>query len=153
MKMSLFRLFVYGIPQSIAIVFLAWSIAKADLKWKKIIPFGIVLAWATYLVRLTPTAFGVHTIVNIIILTFLTHLYGKAGLLRAVYSVLISYVILVLAESGSYYFVRFAFHLTLPQILHDEFLLTVSSMPAIILLVLTALLVKYIYDKKDMNFV
>ncbi len=62
MNIRFLALVFQGIPEQIAIVPLAFVIAKVPIRWIEIIPIGIGLAFVAYVLRLLPITFGVHTI-------------------------------------------------------------------------------------------
>lgn len=77
-KIPLIALLLQGIPEQIAVVTLAFVIARISLKWNKVLLIGIVLAFCAYVIRLFPIPFGIHTILLIFLLfIFLTRLGKK----------------------------------------------------------------------------
>lgn len=62
MKISFAVLLLQGIPETVAVVTIAFIIAKLPLDWPKIIVIGACLAFIAYFVRLFPIPFGIHTI-------------------------------------------------------------------------------------------
>lgn len=52
MNIPLIALFLQGIPETVALVTLAFVIARIPLKWNKALLFGTVLALCAYVVRL-----------------------------------------------------------------------------------------------------
>ena len=140
--MSLFRFIFLGIPETIALVTLVFVIAKAKINWKKIIFLGVLLTCTAYLLRLIPITFGVHTLVNIGLLIFLMTYLEKVDLIRSIISVLIGYFCLIVIEAVTHMATLPIFNLSVEQVINNEFLLTVSGIPQVILLFLIAFIVK-----------
>ncbi|HVJ49411.1 hypothetical protein [Desulfitobacterium sp.] len=90
-----------GIPEQIAVVALAFIIARIPFQWKRVIPIGIFLALVAYIVRLLPVPFGIHTIVLVILLFILLTIMGRGDVSQAIIATLISFLALVLFEIGS----------------------------------------------------
>ncbi|MEL7565028.1 MAG: hypothetical protein AAGU27_09120 [Dehalobacterium sp.] len=142
MEMSWFRLAFYGIPENIALVVLAFAIAKAKFDWKRIILMGTLLACIAFVTRLIPITFGVHTLVCLGLLIFLLNYFQKVDLIRSILSVLISAFILILGEYCSRMATLAIFNLTMEEVTNSEFLITVTGIPEVVLLFILALLIK-----------
>lgn len=147
MEMSLFRLVFYGIPEYIALVALAFAIAKEKFDWKRIILLGLFLACTAYAIRLIPITFGVHTIFGIGLLIFFLNYLVQVDLTRSITSVLLTYIILTVAETVSRTVTLKLLHLSIDEVMRSEFLITVTGLPEVILLFLTAFIIKKTYLK------
>lgn len=100
MKIPLLSLFLQGIPESIATYTLAFVIAKLPLEWKKLAGYGILGAFCSYIIRLLPITFGVHTIFLIGLQFFILIQTGKVTILTSLKASLISFLSLVLLETA-----------------------------------------------------
>lgn len=87
-----------GIPEEIAVVTLAFVIARVSLRWSLIILIGAVLGVTAYLVRLLPIPFGVHTIVLLILLFLSLLILGKADPSSSLLASFLSYLALAVTE-------------------------------------------------------
>lgn len=90
-------LLLQGIPEQVAVVTLAFVIARISLKWKKIIVFGTVLALISYVVRLF-IPFGIHTILLIILLFIALTWLGKGDFSLSLIASLLSFLVLAIFE-------------------------------------------------------
>lgn len=99
MRIPFVSLLLQGIPETVAIVFSAFIIAKLPLEWSKIILIGVSLAFATYLIRLFPIPFGVHTICTVFLLFVILNILTKRDISLSFMASLISYIILALCET------------------------------------------------------
>ncbi|KUO64103.1 MAG: hypothetical protein APF84_08315 [Gracilibacter sp. BRH_c7a] len=98
MRIPLLALIFQGIPEQIAVVTLVFVLTRIRLEWKKIVLFGIILAFAAYVLRLFPITFGIHTIVLIgLQFVFLVQLY-QAPVIIALRGTLIAFLIFIVIE-------------------------------------------------------
>lgn len=87
-----------GIPECIGLVTLCYALLKIAPEWAKIVKVGILLGVITYFVRMLPIIPGVHTLILILILTLLLRRAIALPLSRLFITVLLSALLLVLAE-------------------------------------------------------
>lgn len=99
MKIPLLNLLFQGIPESIALVTLAFVIAKIPLKWINIITIGTFLAICAYVIRQLPIPFGIHIVVNLILLFIFLLRQGQGDLSLSLISSISSYLSLIIIET------------------------------------------------------
>ncbi|NLV17624.1 MAG: hypothetical protein GXY50_10535 [Syntrophomonadaceae bacterium] len=63
--------FIHGIPELTACAAFCLALAGIPLHWKKVIPIGLVLTVAIYLIRMLQMHFGLHTLLATLLLTFI----------------------------------------------------------------------------------
>lgn len=142
MEMSLLRLVFYGIPESIALMTLAFAIAGARFDWKRIIFFGTLVGCAAFVIRLVPITFGVHTLVIIGLMIFFLSYIQRIDLTRSIISVLITMLILISSEAVARTASLSVFNLSMEEVMKNEFLITVTGIPEIFLIFIIAFLIK-----------
>ncbi|MCR6546251.1 hypothetical protein [Dehalobacterium formicoaceticum] len=134
MEMSVFRLIFYGIPEYIALVALAYAIARINFEWPRIALIGVFLAFTTFLIRLLPITFGVHTLIIVGLFTFYLTVYAKIDVLRSVSTVLITYFMLVFIEAGSRSLTLSLLNLSMDEVKNNDFLIIVTGWPEIFII-------------------
>lgn len=105
MKIPLLQWLLQGIPESLAIVYLAIALAGQKPETWKILLLGIIDAVIIYLIRLLPLTFGVHSILQILVIAFLLHLFFKVSFGKSLFSALT--VIITLAVTETVFFALF----------------------------------------------
>lgn len=142
MAISFNHLLIFGIPEGICIVFLAFALSKVKLHWKKVIPIGIFLSFSAFILRLLPITFGVHTIVYIGLLFYFLVKVGKVPLVNAITNSLATFLLVIIFETTTSSLIMKIFEINQTQL--NENLLTrlLVIYPHIILLFISALLVK-----------
>ncbi|MGI6686649.1 MAG: hypothetical protein ACOX47_14480 [Bacillota bacterium] len=150
MEMSLLRLLLYGIPENIALVAVAFALSKVRFNWKQISLMGILMAGTAYVLRLIPITFGVHTIVCLGLLIFLLIYFAKVDLTRSITSVLVTYIILAIVETGSRTIIIKLLNWSLEEVIKNELLITITGIPEVIILFIIAFFIKK-YIIKDVK--
>ncbi|NLI91584.1 MAG: hypothetical protein GX434_05080 [Peptococcaceae bacterium] len=100
MKIPLLALIFQGIPEQIAVAALAFSIANITQNWKRIILIGAILAFTSYILRLLPITFGIHTVFIMGLLFVLLILIGKGNINSSLIASLISFLTLIIVETA-----------------------------------------------------
>ncbi|MGI6712658.1 MAG: hypothetical protein ACOX4L_08080 [Bacillota bacterium] len=136
MKMTLIRLVLQGIPENIALVTLGFVLVKAKIEWKKIIVLGVILAISAFLVRLLPITFGLHTIINIILMVGFLNYFAKADITKSVVVSLACYIILILLETIIGYIIISFLDISLKTVLKNDFLVVLWGILQVICLFL-----------------
>lgn len=142
MEMSLLRLIFYGIPESIALVALAFAIAKAKFEWKIIVFMGVILACTAYVLRRIPITFGVHTIVCIGLLILLLNYFAKVDLTRSITSALLTIIVVSIVETASRMITIKLLDWSIEEVMKNELLITVTGIPEVIFLFLVSFTIK-----------
>lgn len=141
MKIPLLQWLLQGIPESLAIVYLAIALAGQKPETWKILLLGIIDAVIIYLIRLLPLTFGVHSILQILVIAFLLHLFFKVSFGKSLFSALT--VIITLAVTETVFFALFMslIGLSFEELSKNIFLYIIGGWPQIILLFILALAV------------
>lgn len=143
--MTLFSLLFQGIPECIAMVALAFAIAKAHINWKNICILGAVLAISVFLIRLLPMTFGIHTIITIALLIISVNSIAKVDITTSVFSALFSIIILILVETITNNLIFYIFHLSIYDIAENSILATIVGIPQVMILFLISYVLKSYY--------
>ncbi|MFA6809175.1 MAG: hypothetical protein WCR27_09305 [Eubacteriales bacterium] len=141
MRIPLIALILQGIPEQIAVVTLAFVIAKLQLKWKVIAIGGIGLAVTSYLLRLLPVAFGVHTILLISLLFLLLLKFGQGTLNISLIASLISFLVLILAETACLCALMPVFGVTTERLLTMPTTRILITLPQVVVIFIIAFII------------
>ncbi|KGK86306.1 membrane protein [Desulfosporosinus sp. HMP52] len=98
MNIPLIAFILQGIPELIAVVTLAFVIVRIPLNWKRIVVIGSVIALISYTVRLFPIPFGVHTILQVVLLFLILTWFGKGDFSLSIIASLLSFLSLGIME-------------------------------------------------------
>lgn len=140
-------LILQGIPEGIAATLLAFCIANIPLKWGKIILIGVIMALSAYILRRFPIAPGIHSIFLFIIQFLFLVILTKANIFMSFLGSIMSFLALIILETGSVIVFTELMGITPDILMSDSIARTLMFEPQVILLFLTAYLVKK-YRKK-----
>ena len=150
-ELPLLLVIFHGIPESAALVFVTLAIVKANFNWKHILLFGTLLAAAAFFVRLLPVAFGVHTVLLMLMLSLIVINFTRYDIYKVVTSVLIVTLLIIVFEFISFSFIMFLFDIRLEEIAGNTLLRIVMGAPSTLLLFLTGFTIQY-FRGKNKNY-
>ncbi|TGE39411.1 hypothetical protein E4K67_06155 [Desulfosporosinus fructosivorans] len=147
-KIPFIVLLFQGIPEQTAVATLAFVIAKIPLKWNKLLLIGVILAVCAYVVRLFPIPFGIHIILLIILLLIALIKLGNGDFSLSLLASLLSFLALVIFEFVCLSLLMPVFGLTSESLFTDSFIRIAIAEPQVLLLFITAFLLKKFYNKE-----
>lgn len=156
LKLSCISFLIQGIPESIAIIAFCYALLDLNFEWPRIIKQGLVLAISTYLIRLLPLPFGVHTIVVIFILVYYLARFSKVKLILAFKASLLTYIAIAIAEIFFNELGLRLLDLTLTEAYNNKFLWSLLGLPQVFLLFFLSRIIKsspYSLRVKDRYYV
>lgn len=148
LELPLMGLIFQGIPEQIGVVMVAFAIAKIQFNIKKIILGGFSLAFSAYLLRMLPITFGVHTVVLVGLLFLILNRLGNVNINTSIFTSLFSFLLLIIYEMLCVSLIVNKLNLTYEDILIDQKFRLLIALPHIILLYLTAFLIKNYRTKR-----
>ncbi|MBE3585590.1 MAG: hypothetical protein IMW94_05440 [Thermoanaerobacter sp.] len=135
-KMPLLALIFQSIPESILILALGLTLMGVEIKWQRIIPAAVISSLCSYFVRELPIPYGVHTLIGIIIISFLVIMFFKTPVPVAISVAMIGIVILITMEILIWPVIILLTGKTVPQIWQSQTLRILLAIPELILLAL-----------------
>ena len=151
MEITLVALLLQGIPENIALVTLAFVIARIPIKWNRIILIGTVLAVCAYGVRQLPIPFGIHMIANLILLFIFLIRQTKGDLSLSLISSLSSILALAILETVCSSLLMPAFGVTPKTLSPNSGIWILMGEPQVLLLFGLAFLLNKLYIKRGQN--
>ncbi len=143
MEIPFLALILQGIPEQIAVTTLAFVIAKMTLRWTRVILIGSVLACASYVLRLFPVIFGIHTVFNIATLFVLLKFIGKGHLNLTLFASLLSYLTLIIIEAIYLLFLLPIFGLSFEMLYSNVLLRIIVTLPQVATIFTVAFLLNH----------
>ena len=151
MKIPFIALILQGIPEQIAVATLAFVIANIPLDWKRIVSIGILLAFSSYVLRLFPITFGIHTIVIIGLLFILLIKIGKSNVNSALIASLISFLGLIIIETICISILLPVFGVTSEVLLTNTVVRVLISLPQVLVIFMLTFIVFKIKTRKEVK--
>jgi hypothetical protein len=98
LKLLPIEFFLRLIPESFILILAAYAFSSKKIEKKLFCISSILLAVATYLIRLLPIHFGVHTIILLVIYVLITVNINKIAIIKVISAGLVSSVVLFFSE-------------------------------------------------------
>jgi len=144
-QQKLFEFFVTDIPQSLALVFLFFTLLDVKFKIKSF--YAISLGYAVLPYIVTPLVDnGVHTLISVFALILIAIIWGKANRIKAILYAIISFCIAILSELLSIGIFSL-YRLNFDVLDNDAFLKAISGISSISILFIVCSIIWYIKQK------
>lgn len=133
LEISMLELFLRTIPESFLLVFAVYVISGDKIKRNKYIISSCLLAIIVFFVRRLPINYGVHTIINIMMLILVMIKFGKVDIGSSVKGGLIGAVLLSISEGINMLIIQGLFAENVNNILSNAKLKTIYGVPSLVI--------------------
>ncbi len=147
-EISLLAAIFQGIPESIALFFIILVLLRSEVNWKIILILGILNTIFMYFFRSLPLAFGIHTVLLVIISFFMLKYITGYGIIKIIPPIIIAFTLLISYEFFFYYLYCKILGLNMEVIWGNDLFRIISGIPHIILLFLTGAIILFIRKEK-----
>lgn len=140
LKLTLLELFLRTIPESFLFILGSYVVANKSIEKKAYFVSSIIFAIGTYLIRMLPIHFGVHTIIVAMLYILLTTSLNKIPVVKVISSAMFCIITLSACESLNALILN---HLKIDMqlILNNPLMKTLYFVPSLVLFALIILLV------------
>lgn len=98
LKLTPLDLIIIGIPESLLIFLLIYSLAKKKVDKKSYIQASAIQATAQYFIRMLPINYGVHTVLAMVLTILLLVYLIRLPIIKAITYTIIAVIIVALSE-------------------------------------------------------
>lgn len=140
LKISLFELFLRGIPEGFLLVLAIYAFCKKKIDGKRYVIASVILFTATYLIRRLPINYGVHTLISILVLIGLCTKLCQLPLMSVIKSALLVTMILFILEACNVMILQIIYKDALTVVLNDPIQKALVSFPSTVLFAIVILL-------------
>lgn len=134
LKLPVLEFFTRGLPEGFLLVFAIHCFSKTNIEIKKYLISAILMAIAGYSVRLMPINYGVHTILNIIIVSILTIFINKLKIMKAVKAIIITVILESICEGINLFIIYYILRIDINNTFKNPILKTMYGIPSLIIL-------------------
>lgn len=138
-----------GIPESTALVFLTLVFLRVRLNWGFILFFGVLQTAAAFLIRMLPLAFGVHSVVLILVLSVFMTYATKLHFIKIVPNAIIAFIVLLASEFLSFTIITKVFNLSIDIIAKEQLFRILVGLPHVVLMFFVGLIIIYFRKLKE----
>lgn len=148
LKISITELLVRTLPECFLIIFMIQGLSNSKINKNKYIISSILLSIIIYVIRLLPIHYGVHTILNIIVIVMICTFINKITTIKSITYSLILMSSLALSEALNLYFIYKVFGENIGDIFNNPLKKCISGMPSMIILAIVALFIFRLKDRR-----
>lgn len=138
-----------GIPEGFLYILGVYIFSKIKIDKKKYMIASLITAVVVYCVRLLPIDYGVHTILTILFIIFLTIFYNNIDQIKVIRATIITFIIQFLSEGINMAVLKIIPNLDLNSLFSDAKIKTFLGIPSLIITLIVLILFYNIYKKKD----
>ena len=109
LKLTLLEFFLRGLPEGFLIIFAVYAFSKTVINIKRYIVSSIIFVIAVYLIRLLPIQYGVHTILNIIVIIVLAVNINKIGIIKSIQASIMTIILEFICEGINIFIIKYIF--------------------------------------------
>ena len=147
LRLTAFEFVVRVIPESFVLMLAMYALSNTKLNVNRYIISSLLLATFEYSVRMLPITYGVHTILNVIIMIILICSINKTDIILAIKASLITTICLFILEGLNTLLLYFIFKDRLESIILNTTLKTIYVLPSLICFAIITII--YYSKKKD----
>ncbi|SCJ98904.1 Uncharacterised protein [uncultured Clostridium sp.] len=132
LKMTADEFILRLLPEAFIFIFAAYAFSKTRINKSKYLLSSFLLGLSVFIIRMLPINYGVHTILNIIMLAVISYSINKIDLTESIKVSIITAICLFLLEGLNMLLLSTIFGDKLDNILSNTILKTVSGLPSLI---------------------
>lgn len=147
LKLSAFEFLVRSVPEVLIFMFAIYSFSQTRLNVKRYLLASFLMGICVFLIRALPINYGVHTILNIIMLTVIACSINKIDKIKAIRSSIIMTIALFVCEGINVAALSLIYGPELERIFENSSKKTIYGLPSLIAFGIIVM-VYYLYLKK-----
>ena len=144
LHLTWFEFFVRTIPESFFVVLAVHAFSKTAISTKRYILASLLYAGIVFAVRAMPISFGIHTIINVIVLVLIANNMNKISMTVSIRSGILTAIVLFISELFCIFVIQLLLHVNTDAMMGNVYLKTLYSLPSLILLMIISLLSYYL---------
>lgn len=149
LQISLFELAVRGILEGFLFILAVHAFSRAKIHKIPYTISSLIFIAFTYIIRLLDINFGVHTVLNLIVIIGLCVSINKLSLFSVTKGAMLSVLIMFAVEVVNIVALQAIFQDRLPAIMEDPYHKTLAGLPGIILFGIIIVVLYYFMAYKD----
>lgn len=120
------------IPEVLLFILATYTFSNTKINLKKYILSSAALGICVFLIRMLPINYGVHTILNLIMLTIITIVINNIDIINGIKASIITSIILFICEGLNVLFLNLLYGDRVQQLISDPRTKTIYGMPSLI---------------------
>lgn len=152
LKLTAIEFILRTIPEAFVYILAAYLFSNTKINLRRYLAASILLAVVTFIIRMLPINYGVHTILVVITATIILPYINKIDVIQAIKSIIITIICLLIFEGINIQILYIIFKDGLDSIFLNPILKTLYGLPSLIcfyIVILSYYLIKRNTVKND----
>ncbi|MGV8984058.1 hypothetical protein [Clostridium sp.] len=133
LKLTLLEVFLRSLPEEFLVIFAVYAFSKTVINIKKYIISSILYLISVYLIRLLPIQYGVHTILNIIVIIIVSVNINKIGTIKSIKAGIMAVILLFICEGINMVIIQDVLKVNMINILSNTSLKILYGIPSLVM--------------------
>ena len=146
LKLQPIEFFLRTIPEGFLFIFAIYVFSQINIDRKKYLISSLLFSTSVYIIRLLPINYGVHMILSVLVLSFISIVYNKIDAIQSIKSIIILYIIQLISEAVNVVLLNLM-KLDLDKLFKDPVKKSILGLPSL-LITLTIIIIFYLINKK-----
>ena len=151
LRLTGFEFVVRLIPEAFILIFAMAALSNTKLKINRYIISSLLFGVYVYIGRMLPINYGVHTILDLVVMIIIMSIINKADIILAIKSSLITTIVLLISEGLNMTVLSWIFKERLESIVTNTILKTIYGFPSLVLF--TIITIIYYLRKRKVRYV
>lgn len=143
-QLTWIEFFIRVIPESFFVILLIHAFSKQAIDKKKYIMATLVYSILVFSVRMLPISYGIHTMVNLIMLILITSTINKIDIKIGIPSSILTLIFLFICELVNMLIVQDLLHLDIERMFYSVYIKTIYSSLSLVLLAFISIFSYYL---------
>ena len=148
LQLTWFELFVRLIPESFFVILAVHAFSKQKIDRNRYIISTLIYSTMVFFVGMLPISFGIHTIINVILLISINNYINKIKLSITIRSSIITLILLYICELINMFIIQYFLRVDTEKMLGNVYIKTIYSLPSLILIAVIAIISYYLVIRK-----
>ena len=148
LRLTAIEFIVRTIPEAFIYIFAAYLLSNTRINLNRYIISSLLFAVSTFIIRMLPINYGVHTILVIIVETIILVSINKINVIQAIKSTIIMIICLFILETLNVLMLGLVLKDQLKEIMQDPILKIVYGLPSLICFMIVVGCYYYIIRKR-----
>ncbi|MCB2300106.1 hypothetical protein [Clostridium tagluense] len=148
LKLSLLEVYLRALPESFLVIFAVYAFSKTVINVKRYIISSILYGISVYLIRSLPIQYGVHTILNIIMIIVLTAFLNKIVIIKSIQASIMALILLFICEGINMIIIKYIFKVNVINILSNTSEKILYGIPSLVIFAVTVFTYYFYLDRR-----
>lgn len=132
-ELSLVEFWGRALPEGFLFVFSLYAFSKTAINKRNYLVSSILMGVLIFIVKLLPIHYGVHTILNIILLIILSVNINRISIIKSIQGAITLIILQFICEGVNVFIIQYIFKADMKYIFSDSILKTLYGIPSLII--------------------